>query len=217
MLLLSVAVPCSAQLGVLVGLLSDSPAALALWAVIIAGVYLAVGSIAARVIPGRRAPFYVEVSPLRWPKLSNIFKKTFARMKWYLKEVIPIFLLASVIIWLGQLTGLFGLALRALEYPVRWIGMPSEAAQAFLFGFFRRDYGVAGLYDLNRAGAFTGVQLLVAAVALTLFLPCIAHFLVTVKENGWKTGTAIAATVAMIAFCVAFALSHTLNALGVVL
>jgi len=216
-LLLSLSVPCSAQLGVLMGLLSRRPLALAVWAVVILGVYVGVGSLAARVIPGRRAPFYVEVSPLRWPKLANIARKTFARVKWYLKEVIPLFMLASVLIWMGRLTGLFDLAIRALAYPVRWVGLPAETARVFLFGFFRRDYGMAGLYDLAKEGALSGRQIVVATVALTLFLPCIAHFLITVKEKGWKIGLGILATVGLVAFSVAFMLAHLLDALGVAL
>ena len=212
---LAIAVPCSAQLGVIIALLSGVPGALLLWGVIILVVYLAAGYVASRVIPGRAAPFYVEIPPLRWPKLSNILAKTFARVKWYLWEVIPLFAAASVLIWVGQLTGVFGLVIRLLRYPVTWMGLPPETAKVFLFGFFRRDYGVAGLYD--QAGTMTGVQLLVGAVALTLFMPCIAHFLMTVKERGWRAGVTIAGLTVVISFGVSAALSHALTALRVTL
>jgi len=216
-LLLSLAVPCSAQLGVILALLSGRPAALLIWAGVLAFVYLIVGFLADRVLPGQADPFYVEIPPLRLPQLSNIVAKTYARVKWYFMEVLPLFLLASVLIWLGRLTGLFGLVIRGLEFPVRWIGMPPRTAQVFLFGFFRRDYGAAGLYDLHRAGAFTGVQLVVGAVALTLFMPCVAQFLMTAKERGWWAGLAIAGTVSVTAFVVAFVVFHALTGLGVVL
>ncbi len=138
-------------------------------------------------------------------------------MTWYFQEVLPLFLLASVLIWLGRLTGLFGLTVGALEYPVRWIGLPAEAARVFLFGFFRRDYGVAGLYDLSKGGSLTGAQLVVATVALTLFMPCIAQFLMTVKERGWKTGVLVAVGVVGVAFGTAFVLSRTLLLMGATL
>jgi len=207
-LLLSVAVPCSAQLGVIIALLSTVPGAFPIWAVVIGAVYIATGSAASHIIPGRSAPFYIEVPPLRWPKISNILTKTFARVKWYFKEVIPLFLLASVFIWLGQLTGLFPLLIKALKYPVQWLGLPAQAAEAFLFGFFRRDYGAAGLYD---------VQLVVAAVALTLFLPCIAQFLMNLKEKGWAGSAAIMACALGISFVTAFALFHLLSGFGITL
>ena len=215
MILLSVAVPCSAQLGVIVAMLSSRPVVMVIWAGVMITVYLTVGSLAARFIPGHSAPFYVEIPPLRWPKLSNVITKTLARVKWYFMEIMPLFLLASVLIWLGQLTGLFALAIRVLEYPVQWIGLPVKAAEVFLFGFFRRDYGVAGLYDLNKSGALNGVQLLVAAIALTLFLPCIAQLLITIKERSWKAGLAIVGLVLAISFGVAFVVYHVLTGLGI--
>ena len=62
-----------------------------------------------------------------------------------------------------------------------------------------------------------GVQLVVGAVALTLFMPCIAQFLITIKEKGWKAGMAIAAGVTAISFGVAFVLSHVLTVLRITL
>ncbi len=213
-ILLSVAVPCSAQLGVIMALLSGVPGALLLWAGVMLAVYLGVGAVAARVLPGRAEPFYVEVPPLRLPRLRNVLAKTFARVKWYFVEILPLFLIASVLIWLGQLTGIFGLIIGALEHPVRWIGLPAETAAVFLLGFFRRDYGAAGLYDIHQTVGLSGRQLVVSAVALTLFLPCIAHFLVTARERGWRTGLAIGAMVLAISFSIAFALNQVLTHLG---
>jgi ferrous iron transport protein B len=125
------------------------------------------------------------------------------------------FIAASVMIWIGQITGFFNLLTRALEYPIRWIGLPDKAAVAFLFGFFRRDYGAAGLYDIKKAGLFTGNQLVVASVTLTLFLPCVAQFLMNVKERGWKTGVGISVFILVFSFAVGFAVNLILNIFGV--
>ena len=86
------------------------------------------------------------------------------------------------VIWVGTLTGLFDLAVRSLIPFVRWLGLPDQTAVAFLFGFFRRDYGAAGLYDLK--GIMTAAQILVAVVTMTLFVPCLAQFAVTVLKSG---------------------------------
>ncbi|MCS7065578.1 MAG: ferrous iron transporter B, partial [Fimbriimonadales bacterium] len=171
--LLTLAIPCSAQLGVVLALLAMHPKGLLLWAGVLVGVFLLIGWLAARVLPGNPTPFYMELPPMRLPSLSNVLLKTMARLHWYFLEVFPLFLLASVLIWIGQLTGLFGLAIRGMTPVVQALGLPSEAAVAFLFGFFRRDYGAAGLYQLHERDALTGNQLLVAAVVLTLFVPCV--------------------------------------------
>jgi ferrous iron transport protein B len=136
-------------------------------------------------------------------------------MRWYFAEVLPFFILASVILWIGHLIGLFDLIISGLEPVVRSIGLPAETAVAFLFGFFRRDFGAAGLYDLHSSGVLMGVPLVVAAVTLTLFIPCIAQFGVMLKERGRKTALAIALFILPFAFLIGFILSRVLIALEV--
>jgi ferrous iron transport protein B len=95
------------------------------------------------------------------------------------------------------------------------MGLPDEAASAFLFGFFRRDYGAAGLYHLQEQGVLNGRQLLVTAVTLTLFLPCIAQFLMMKKERGLKTALAISAIIFPFAITVGTLMNLILQSLGV--
>ena len=214
-LLLALAIPCSAQLGVIFGILSGSTAALLIWIGTVVLVFLLVGYLASKVIPGERASFYMEVPPLRLPKLSNVLIKTYSRLQWYLTEVIPLFIYASVLLWLGKLTGLFDLIISGLEPVVEFIGVPGDAAVAFLYGFFRRDFGAAGLYDLNSSGVLIGIPLVVSAVTLTLFIPCIAQFMVMLKERGVKTAFAVALFTFPFAFAVGYILNLVLITLGV--
>ncbi|MFZ0546805.1 MAG: ferrous iron transporter B, partial [Candidatus Promineifilaceae bacterium] len=210
--LLALAVPCSAQLGVMLGLFAGQPKLLWLWVAIVTGIFLLVGFLAARVMPGEQPTFYMELPPLRLPTLTNVLVKTYTRMEWYFREVFPVFILASVFIWFGQLTGLFDLALNGLVPLVRWMGLPDETAVAFLFGFFRRDYGAAGLYDMRQI--MSSSQLLVASTTLTLFVPCVAQFAVTIKERGWKMALAITAFIFPFAFLVGGLLSRFLALVG---
>ncbi|MCX7772180.1 MAG: ferrous iron transporter B, partial [Clostridia bacterium] len=185
-LLLSLAIPCSAQLGVILALLSGHPLALLIWVFFIVLVFLLVGFLTAKLMPGESPTFYMEVPPLRLPKLSNVLVKTYTRMQWYFIEILPLFIIASVLIWIGNITGLFHALVTLIEPVVRWIGLPNQAAEMFLFGFFRRDYGAAGLYDLQKAGLLSIRQLVVSSVTLTLFVPCIAQFAMTIKVRGLK-------------------------------
>ncbi len=214
-ILLALAIPCSAQLGIILSVLSGNPDGLIIWAGVIVLEFIFIGYLAARLLPGEAPTFILEMPPLRIPKLSNIAVKTYSRMHWYFLEVLPLFVLASVLIWVGRLTGLFALALKIMEYPTVWIGLPSEAADVFLFGFFRRDFGAAGLYGMHDAGLLTGLQLVVAAVTLTLFMPCIAQFMMTIKERGFKMALAISAFIFPSAFLAGFIVNTLLTALGV--
>jgi ferrous iron transport protein B len=199
-LLLSLAIPCSAQLGVMIAMLAGRPDLLGIWALIMTGIFLLVGLLAAKLMPGEQPTFYMELPPLRLPTLTNVFVKTYTRMEWYFREVFPLFIIASIVIWLGRLTGLFDVIVNGLQPIVNWLGLPDQAAVAFLFGFFRRDYGAAGLYDLRTS--MTGIQILVSTVTMTLFVPCIAQFSVTLKERGWKTALAMEAFIFPFAFLV---------------
>ena len=211
--LLALAIPCSAQLGVMLGLLSGSFAMLSIWAGIVLGIFMLVGLLAAKLVPGERPTFYMELPPLRLPMLTNVLVKTYTRLEWYFREVLPVFLLASVLIWFGKLTGLFDILLDLLQPLIHWMGLPDDAAVAFLFGFFRRDYGAAGLYDLRNM--MTGAQILVATVTMTLFIPCVAQFAVMLKERGWKTAVGIVAFIFPFAFVVGGLLNWLLTVLKV--
>jgi ferrous iron transport protein B len=212
--LLALAIPCSAQLGVILAILSGQPMALGLWVAVLAGTFLLIGAVGARVLPGRSASFHMELPPLRVPRASNVVRKTATRLHWYLLEVIPLFMLASVLLWAGQVTGLLGRVLDLLHPVVGALGLPRQTASVFLLGFFRRDYGAAGLYELQRTGALDTVGLLVSAVTLTLFVPCVAQFLMMWKERGPKIAAGIFAFAVTFAFGVGFVLNLALRGIG---
>ena len=57
---------------------------------------------------------------------------------------IRLFVLASVLIWIGRITGAFDLVISGVEPLVGMLGLPDEAAPAFLYGFFRRAFASRG-------------------------------------------------------------------------
>jgi ferrous iron transport protein B len=214
-MLLSLSVPCSAQLGVIMAILSSNKKALLIWFITISGVFATSGFLLNKILKGKRPSFHIELPPLRMPRFYNIFTKTYMRLKWYFKEVLPLFIWASIIIWLGQITKVFDVALRFISYPLEWIGLSGRLSPVFLFGFFRRDYGAAGLYDLQKQGFLSMREILVAAVVLTLFLPCIAQFLMNIKERGAKMAFGIGFFILGFSFSIGFILNKILVIAGV--
>ncbi len=213
-ILLSLAIPCSAQLGVIMGLLSKEPGALGMWLGCLMFLFVVIGILAARLLPGEAPMFYMELPPMRLPQVGNVLTKTYTRMQWYFLEILPLFVLASVLLWLGKITGFFEKAVDAMTPLMAAIGLPRETAVAFIFGFFRRDYGAAGLYDLQTGGLLDARQLTVAAVTLTLFIPCVAQFLIMKKERGWKVAGAIGLFVSLVAFGSGYLLNQLLLLTG---
>jgi len=182
--LLSLTIPCSAQLGVILALLSDFPLALTIWGMYMGMIFTIVGWLSGKVIHGKSSAFYMEIPPLRLPQVSNIVSKACVRMWWYFIEILPVFIITSLLLWGGERSGLLLNIITCVEPVMTLLGLPTATAQAFLLGFFRRDYGAAGLYNMCATGSLTQEQLLIASVTLTLFVPCIAQVAVMFKERG---------------------------------
>jgi ferrous iron transport protein B len=187
-LLLALAVPCSAQLGVVLGLLAGiSLTAALIWGGVTMLVLFLVGWLAALLMPGVRSPLVVELPPLRLPVLSNVLIKTVARLEWYLKEAVPLFIIGTLLLFLLDWFNLLPGIIKAMEPLITgWLGLPPEAASAFLLGLMRRDFAATGLFAMESQGLLSPIQVVVSIVTITLFIPCIASLFMMVKERGWK-------------------------------
>lgn len=215
-LLLALGIPCSAQMSIIFGMVSSySPIMVISWAGIIIAVLGVVGYLSGIFMPGEPADFVLELPPVRMPRPGNIAIKTLSRIEWYIKEAVPLFALSTLILFgldkfkiLGQIEVFAAPVIKGL------LGLPVETTRAFLIGFLRRDYGAAGLLALARAHLLNPEQVLVALVTITLFVPCLANFLVIVKERGWKTASAITVMVIGIAFGIGGLLNFILKLTG---
>jgi ferrous iron transport protein B len=158
----------------------------------------------------------LELPPLRVPSLRNILVKTVARLEWYLKEVVPLFVVATAVLFVLDETGSLAVIERALSpVVVGWLGLPAAATGVLLIGFLRRDYGAAGLFALASAGALSPAQVLVSLVVITLFVPCFATILIIVREQGAKVAAAVVGFVFPFAIFVGGLLHLALEALDV--
>jgi len=216
-LLLALAVPCSAQLGVILGMFAGLPAIyLLIWISLLAAILVVVGYLAALVIPGESSDFILEIPPLRIPQISNILVKTLARIEWYLKEAVPLFILGTLILFALHKTKVLTLLERmATPLIVHFLGLPAKTTEAFIIGFLRRDYGAAGLFVMAKEGQLDPHQILVSLVTLTLFIPCIAQFFMMIKERGLRKALWMSAVIFPVAFGVGGMLNLILRWMGI--
>ena len=218
-LLLALGVPCSAQLGVILGMVAGlSGLATFIWLGTLLAMMLLVGYLAAKIIPGEPSDFVLELPPIRVPQLSNILIKTLARVQWYLKEAVPLFILGTFLLFVGHKVGALAYIQKITDpIVVNFLGLPSRAAEAFVIGFLRRDYGAAGLFMLSKEGLLDPVQIVVSLTVMTLFIPCIANFFMMVKERGMRTALYMAAFIFPFAFGVGGLLNYILRTMKVTL
>ncbi|MDR2260547.1 MAG: ferrous iron transport protein B [Azoarcus sp.] len=209
--LLALAIPCSAQLGVVLGVLGGiSFGAAAIWGVCIILILLVTGWLAGRLVKGRRVPLVTELPPMRMPVVSNVLKKTGGRLKWYLVEVIPLFLIGTFIMFALDRLGVLPWIIEAGKPLVTgWLGLPPEASAAFVMGFLRRDFGATGLFALE--SQLSTVQAVVGMVTITLFVPCIASVMIIAKEQGMRTAALMLALIMPTAFLVGGLLNRFLR------
>jgi ferrous iron transport protein B len=211
-LLLALTVPCSAQLAVILGMAAGlSPKVLGVWLFVLVGTTLATGWGASKILPGARSTFLMEIPPIRRPLFRNIWMKMQVRLAWYLKEVVPLFVYGTLALFFFDRWGWLKMAERGFAPVVQgWLGLPAQATEAFLIGFLRRDYGAAGLYTLQKAGLLDFRQVTVSLVLITLFMPCLAQWLMMFKERGWKGALTITAAVLVVALGISGVLNRVI-------
>ncbi|MFZ7103467.1 MAG: ferrous iron transport protein B [Peptococcaceae bacterium] len=179
--LLALAIPCSAQLGVIAGMLAGLGwMYITLYVVVIFTVMAIVGTLLNRLLPGKSSDLLIDLPPLRLPRIENVLKKTFTKSYAFLKEATPLFAIGAFLISILNLTGALT-AIQNLLAPITvgWLNLPKEASTAFVMGIVRRDFGAAGLSDL----AMEPLATVIALITITLFVPCIAAILVLFKER----------------------------------
>ncbi|MFA4966319.1 MAG: ferrous iron transport protein B [Thermoleophilia bacterium] len=179
--LMAFAIPCSAQLGVIVALLATAGTTVAVtYVLIMVLVFGIVGRAMAHFLPGTSTDLFIDLPPLRLPRPRNVLTKTYHKTVMFIREVTVYFAAGALLLSVLQISGALG-GLQGLLRPltVNWLHLPAETSTAFVMGFVRRDFGAAGLYGLHLGPG----EILVALVTITLFVPCIASVLVIMKER----------------------------------
>lgn len=187
--ILQLAIPCSAQLGVIAALLATAGLqATIIYMGVIFSFLVIVGTTLNRALPGETSPLLLDLPPMRLPQMFNVFRKTWIKTYFFMKEASPWFLIGSLAVSILQVTGLLERIQTAIQpLVVSWLKLPKEAGTAFVMGLVRRDFGAAGLYSLD----LTSMQTVAALVTITLFVPCIASLMVMLKERGMRQGLTI--------------------------
>jgi ferrous iron transport protein B len=180
--LISIAVPCAALQAMIFGLVGARGIQ---YVAIVYGtlfiVWIILGFILNRAVKGFSPELLIEIPPYRLPPWRAALQKLWMRTSGFLKEAVPIILGAVLIINILYVLGIFD-AIANFTAPVvtGLLGLPKEAVIALVIGFLRKDVALGMLAPL----ALTAEQLVVGSVVLAMFFPCIATFVVLIRELG---------------------------------
>ncbi len=180
--LISIAIPCAALQAMILGLVGQHGGQ---YVAIVYGtlfiVWIILGFILNRVVRGFSPELLIEIPPYRLPPWRTVLQKLWMRVYGFLVEAIPIILGAVLAINILYTLGIFG-AITNFTAPVvtGLLGLPKEAVTALVVGFLRKDVALGMLAPL----ALTAEQLVIGSVVLAMFFPCIATFVVLLRELG---------------------------------
>jgi ferrous iron transport protein B len=182
--LMTMAIPCASQSAMVFGILA--PFGLRYIVMVYATLFLTfvvTGYLLHRFIGGESPEIFLEIPPYRMPDMRSLFKKTFIRVREFLKEAVPYIAIGMLVMNIFYLSGLMSLVGEALKPIVSGLlGLPSDAATALIIGFLRKDIGIGMFAPLD----MTPEQLVIAAVVLAMYFPCVATFMVMLKELGFS-------------------------------
>lgn len=210
--LMAIAVPCSAQIAVITGLMARTGMLYSfIYVALLLLIFGLVGTALNRFVPGESTDLLIDLPSLRIPRLDNVLRKSMTKVWHFMREVTLFFAVGAVLISVLQVTGALDWVIRvAAPLTVGWLRLPAEAATAFVMGFVRRDFGATGFFQMS----LTDPQLLVGMVTITLFVPCIASALVILKERGWAYFVGVFAGSVVVAFLVGGLLARVLGVLA---
>ncbi len=181
--LMAIAVPCTAQIAMIIGLLGKQPLQLTAVFGSLSLVWIGLGMLLNRVLKGESPEIFVEISPYRVPYWNAVAKKLWMRVREFLGTAIPMVLLGVLFMSILYSLGIIDWV-AAVTAPVvtGLLGLPKEAVSALIIGFLRKDVAVGMLAPLNLSAG----QLVIACVVLAMYFPCVATFAVLIKELGIK-------------------------------
>ncbi len=204
--LIAFAIPCSAQLAIDMAVLGR----VGFKAFLIAYGTLAIVELLAGLILNKTikedkgSEFIQELPPIRIPSLKAITKKTYYRIYWFLKEAVPIFLIAAAVLFFAEKSGFLRLLQQGLRPIVSgWLGLPLNIVEVLILSLARHEAAAGFLLAMVDGGALNYVQTITAVVITTMFVPCFANIVAMCRQVGVKTGLLITVIINISSFILA--------------
>ena len=179
--LMAICVPCMAQIAMVIGLLGKyGIRGLGTVFLTLFVVWSILGLILNKFKKGESTEIFMEIPAYRIPYWKAVLKKLWMRLRWFISEAVPFVLLGVLFVNILYSFGVISFIGRIVAPVMGILGLPKEAVGALIVGFLRKDVAVGMLLPLG----LTLKQLIIASVMLTMYFPCVATFVVLVKELG---------------------------------
>jgi ferrous iron transport protein B len=181
--------PCMPQTAMIFSLLSPYPIRYTLAAfasIAFAGILSAF--LLSRMLKGEAPELFIEIPPYQWPSMSILGRKLYLRLREFIVEAVPLIIFGVFLVALLEIGGLLKGISEFFRPAVTYLlGLPGETVTVMTLGFLRKDVSIALLVPFKLDAA----SIVVASVFLSLYLPCMASLMVTIRELGAKRASLV--------------------------
>ncbi|MCP4256443.1 MAG: ferrous iron transport protein B [Planctomycetes bacterium] len=187
--LIAFAIPCAAQMALNMSILGRiGLRAFIIVFSVLASVWIGVGLILNNVIKDdEKSSFLQELPAIRLPNPKAVIVKTYYRLWWFIKEAVPVFIIAAVVLFFIDKIGLLDATKNLLKPIVSdLLGLPLQMVDALILSMARHEAAAGLIIKLIKAGQLNYIQCIIAVTITTLFVPCFANITAMVKEIGIK-------------------------------
>ena len=132
-----------------------------------------------------KSSFLQELPAIRLPNPKAVIVKTYYRLWWFIKEAVPVFIIAAVVLFFIDKVGLLDVTKNLLKPVVNGLlGLPLQMVDALILSMARHEAAAGLIIKLIKAGQLNYIQCIIAVTITTLFVPCFANITAMVKEIG---------------------------------
>lgn len=198
--LIAFAVPCAPMTGLIMAILGSLSfgAFIIVFGVLIFIEFLAATALSKIMKDDINTDFILEIPPVRFPDIKNVFVKLYYRMNWFMKEVPPLFMIGAGILFFLDKSGALIVIKNILSPLIQsFLSLPSEVIDSFILCLVKREAGMALLIGLVNGRTLSYSQIIVSLIILTSLGPCFANFIAIIKELNIKR--AVVMSISMLA------------------
>ena len=202
-LLLAIAVPCAATMGIVAAVVARFGANLVAVMLTLAAVFAVLGLGANHLLAGRPMPLVIELPPLRLPVLSNAAAKTWYRMAAFFTHVLPVLLGMNIVVRILVESGIFNVPPAISALPLRLLGVRAEVLAGVLVTAVQRYLAPIVLLNLDLSAR----EATIACAMVGVSFPCMPVTSLAIREIGLRRTAVIFMVGAVLPLLVAAALN----------
>jgi ferrous iron transport protein B len=187
--LIAFGIPCAAQMALNMSILGRlGVKAFVITFSVLGFVWISVGMVLNKILKEEKKSDFIYMLPdIRLPNPKAVLKKTYYKLWWFLKEALPIFISAAIILFVMDKVGLLD-ALKHMLRPViiGFLGFPVKMVDVLILCMAKHEAAAGMLIKLIQRDQLSYVQCIVAVTLTMMFVPCFANIMAMVKELSWK-------------------------------